>query len=118
MNSGVSVVVCFNSAYNLSLYLIGLIMPLVIQLDFLCLCLWNLTSLTGKCLLIAANKKHVCIIISFYYNYIIYFINNLLEKMSTSLIMFTDFFQKEVPGELQNSLMGLLKTVILYLFYE
>ena len=32
--------------------------------------------------------------------------------------MLTDFFQKEVPGELQNSLMGLLKTVILYLFYE
>ena len=55
MYSGVSVVVCFNSAYNLSLYLIDLIMPLVIQLDFLCLCLWNLTSLTGKCLFIAAD---------------------------------------------------------------
>ena len=39
--------------YCLSLYAIDLIIPLVIQFDFLCLCLLNSIVLEGKCLFIA-----------------------------------------------------------------
>ena len=39
--------------YSLSLYAIDLIIPLVIQFDFLGLCLLNLIVFEGKCLFIA-----------------------------------------------------------------
>ena len=46
----------FSFKYKLSLNLIDLIIPFVIQYDFLCLCLSNLTVFTGMCLFIALVK--------------------------------------------------------------
>ena len=41
--------ICLFHLFKLSLYLMELMMPIVIQLLFLCLCLFNFTVLVGKC---------------------------------------------------------------------
>ena len=41
--------------YSLSLYLMDRIMPVEIQLDFLCLCLLNFTNFVGRCLSLACE---------------------------------------------------------------
>ena len=46
----------FSFKYKLSLNLIDLIIPFVIQYDFLCLCLSNVIVFTGMCLFIALFK--------------------------------------------------------------
>ena len=41
--------------YNLSLYLIDVNIPFIIQLNFLYLYLWNLTTLVGMCLFLVVS---------------------------------------------------------------
>ena len=43
-----SIGTCLSRIYNLSLYVMDRIMPIEIQLDFLCLCLLNFTSIIGR----------------------------------------------------------------------
>ena len=45
--------VCLSCRYNVSLNVIDLIIPLVIQFDFLCLCLLYFINFSGKYVLIA-----------------------------------------------------------------
>ena len=50
-----SIGTCLSRIYSLSLYVMDWIMPVEIQLDFLCLCLFNFTSFIGRCLSLACD---------------------------------------------------------------